>query len=35
MYGIEKRKLVPENHLLMGLVKLRLNIMTKRYRFLG
>ena len=35
MYGIEKRKLDPENQLFMGLVKLRLNIMTKRHRSLG
>ena len=35
MYGIEKGKLDPENQLFMALVKLRLNLMTKRYRSLG
>ena len=35
MYGIEIRKLDPDNQLFMALVKLRLNLMTKRYRSLG
>ena len=35
MYGIEIRKLDPENQLFMALVKLRLNLMTEHYRSLG